>query len=62
MKRLSIVFAPAIAIGIHNPGCIKQRLGACNIIASPLQVCNGRMIIQGLLAKAMGSSGSAAPG
>ena len=46
---LAVVFTPAIAIGVFHPGFIQQFLGAFIVLASPLQVLDGSLVIQGLL-------------
>src|SRR3990172_3837844 len=45
-KLFTIVFAPAISIGIFNPGIIQEFLGAFDVLASPLQVRHSRVVIQ----------------
>src|SRR5512138_137025 len=50
-KLLSVVFAPAVSIGVLDSSIVEEFLGAVNIIASPLQVSNSSLIIEGLLTR-----------
>ena len=49
MKGLTLVLAPAIGT-FFDTGVIQEFIGACDVVARPLQVLDGSLIVQGLLA------------
>ncbi len=47
-ELLAVVFTPAVAIGVLDPGIVEQFLGAFDVVAGPLQVLDGSLVVQGL--------------
>src|SRR5690606_23841286 len=46
----TVVFTPAVAVGIDDTRLVQQRLGALDVVAGPLQVGYGVVVKHGLLA------------
>ena len=47
---LAVVLAPAVAVGVDDAGLVKKGVGAFDVIAGPLQIGHGVVVVQGLLA------------
>ena len=46
---LTVPLTPSVAVAVHDTGFVQQSLGAFDVIACPLQIGNGVVIVQSLL-------------